>query len=97
MALPHGTHCPHTVHLTAQQSLIQAVCGCLLHPLLHGGSIDANVVLREAWMESSWGAVMEGWGGRGGFGSPYGRGGSALPPWHRCGRAAAAVHPGWLW
>lgn len=62
MALPHGTHRPHTVHLTAQQSLIQAVCGCLLHPLLHRGSIDANVVLQEGWMESSWGAVMEGWG-----------------------------------
>lgn len=36
--------CP-TVHLAAEQSLVQAVRGGLLQPLLHRGSIQADVIL----------------------------------------------------
>lgn len=36
-----------TIHLTAQQSLIQPVGRGLLHPLLHRGRINPNVVLQE--------------------------------------------------
>lgn len=36
-----------TIHLTGQQSLVQPVGRGLLHPLLHRGRINPNVVLQE--------------------------------------------------
>lgn len=59
--------CP-TVHLAAEQSLVQAVRGGLLQPLLHRGSVQADVILRGGGLrdvtprtETDWGEKRRIW------------------------------------